>query len=167
MSGGAALFLEGSRANGICCRYGGEEFLVVLPGMARDAALARAQAFLQKVVDRQRHADSQPVVATLLVGAACIQRVARSSTELVDRADRALCQAKAEGRNRACAASSAAVDGAESVASPRISVPWRPRGCGLIRLSSGNRRLGGVGQQPMPHACTVAGIAAGRKFAAG
>ena len=119
----AALLLEGTRANDICCRYGGEEFLLVLPGMALDAALARAQDFRRKVADRPWRADGQPVAVTLSVGVACTQGAALTPAALIDRADRALYQAKAEGRNRVSAARPASAGGADAVALPANPAP--------------------------------------------
>lgn len=90
-------------------RYGGEEFCVVLP--ETDAEGARV------VADRIRHAvealefevEGRRVPVTVSVGVAAIVPVcAETSHLLVSEADRALYQAKADGRNRVAIAAATA-----------------------------------------------------------
>ena len=50
----SALLLQSMRPSDICCRYGGEEFLLVLPGMGLQTAVERAQALRQQVAERYR-----------------------------------------------------------------------------------------------------------------
>lgn len=84
-------------------RYGGEEFLVLLPG--QDAAAARLvgerlrQAVDATVVDWQGEA----LRLTVSIGLAAL-RVGDDADKLLARADKALYRAKREGRNRVCAA---------------------------------------------------------------
>ena len=84
-------------------RYGGEEFLVLLPG--QDAASARLvgerlrQAVESVVVDWQ----GEPLRLTVSIGLAAL-RDADDPEKLLARADKALYRAKREGRNRVCAA---------------------------------------------------------------
>ena len=81
-------------------RLGGEEFVVVLPGM--DAANGA------EVGERLRRAvaDSRPgeVEITLSVGVATAEAAAIDYEALFQRADRALYEAKARGRNRVAVA---------------------------------------------------------------
>ena len=84
-------------------RYGGEEFLVLLPG--QDAASARVvgerlrQAVEAAVVDWQGEA----LRFTVSIGLAAL-RDGDDPAKLLARADKALYRAKREGRNRVCAA---------------------------------------------------------------
>jgi diguanylate cyclase (GGDEF)-like protein/PAS domain S-box-containing protein len=83
-------------SNGIVCRYGGEEFCVVLP----DSALEEAEALGERV-RRQISAPgfaSVPVTASL--GVASIRDGADSLTGLIDQADQALYRSKENGRNQ-------------------------------------------------------------------
>ena len=77
------------RGTDLLCRYGGEEFAVLLPGA--DAAQAA------EVLERMRAASPQE--QTFSAGLACWDRQ-EISDELVARADRALYAAKAAGRDR-------------------------------------------------------------------
>ena len=103
----SALLLQSMRPSDICCRYGGEEFLLVLPGMGLQTAVERAQALRQQVAERRWLADGQPIGVTLSVGVACAHNARVAPAALIDLADRALYQAKAEGRNRVCMAGDA------------------------------------------------------------
>jgi diguanylate cyclase (GGDEF)-like protein len=81
-------------------RIGGEEFLIVSPGIGLPAALARAEA-LRLVV---RDADCSVLIPelqalTVSVGVA-VSRPEDSTNTILQRADAALYRAKAEGRNR-------------------------------------------------------------------
>lgn len=103
----SALLLQSMRPSDICCRYGGEEFLLVLPGMGLQTAVERAQALRQQVAERRWLAEGQPIGVTLSVGVACAHNARVAPAALIDMADRALYQAKAEGRNRVCMAGDA------------------------------------------------------------
>lgn len=80
-------------------RWGGEEFLVVLPETGKDAALSIAEKLRAKISDAD-FADVAQVTASF--GVSCYER-GDSVDRLVRRADTALYQAKEAGRNRALA----------------------------------------------------------------
>ncbi len=77
-------------------RYGGEEFLVVLPHTSLAGAVGAAE--------RIRRAVEAETPVTVSLGVAALGRSAESCAELVLRADRALYRAKNGGRNRVEAA---------------------------------------------------------------
>jgi diguanylate cyclase (GGDEF)-like protein len=80
-------------------RYGGEEFLLVLPGMANDGA-ARAMDRLRAIVaDLDWSAFSPGMKVTLSAGVATL-RPDENTDSFLARADSALYTAKAQGRNR-------------------------------------------------------------------
>jgi diguanylate cyclase (GGDEF)-like protein len=114
----AVLLLQTMRPSDICCRYGGEEFLLLLPGMGLQTAVDRAQALRLQVAERRWLADGQPVEVTLSVGVACAHDAHMVPATLIDLADRALYQAKAEGRNRVCVAGASPAPEADGMAPP-------------------------------------------------
>ncbi len=89
------------REGDVLIRYGGEEFLAVLPAAsAEDLRLVGDR--LRRVVEDTSVADgSQTIRATISLGAASYpSSVVEKEEELVHRADEALYEAKAAGRNR-------------------------------------------------------------------
>ena len=110
----AKVLLSGLRQADLTARYGGEEFLVVLPDTNAAGALAVAELIRQRVAASQLSlAEGQTLQLTVSIGAATLQGE-ESIASLIDRADRALYQAKHQGRNRVCslAAEETAASGA-------------------------------------------------------
>lgn len=87
---------------GIAGRFGGEEFIAVLPNMALEVAQARAESWRVEIettpIIVSDHKLSMTMTASF--GVACFPRHGRSIAELIERADRALYSAKRQGRNR-------------------------------------------------------------------
>lgn len=97
-----AAFLKGSvRAEDIVCRFGGEEFVVILPlGDAR-ITYARAERIRSKVHELTvLHQGKSVGVVTVSVGVAALPEHGMSSKSLLEAADAALYRAKREGRDR-------------------------------------------------------------------
>jgi two-component system cell cycle response regulator len=87
-------------------RYGGEEFLIVLPGCEAEAGCVQAERVRQAVAAGPFTAGAQSLTATCSIGVACRTHPSLSDTDsLVRDADMALYRAKDRGRNRveACA----------------------------------------------------------------
>ncbi len=100
-----ALCLDTStRAGEHVYRYGGEEFLLLLPDCSIDAPAAAASRVRQAVAETAIPHDARPTnpnVVTLSVGVCCWTPGSNlSAAEMLQHADEALYQAKAEGRNR-------------------------------------------------------------------
>ena len=84
-------------------RYGGEEFAAVLPDTDGTAACRKAGEIRAAVEDlRLSHPDMERGYVTVSIGVAAARIEANTaiSDELLCRADRALYEAKATGRNR-------------------------------------------------------------------
>ncbi|MEE3170016.1 MAG: GGDEF domain-containing protein [Pseudomonadota bacterium] len=82
-------------------RWGGEEYLVVLPETGPADALNSANRIREAFARKTVATEQGPIQATLSVGVASIRR-AESIDRLLQRCDEALYRAKSRGRNRAC-----------------------------------------------------------------
>lgn len=92
--------LDGTRA--VLGRFGGEEFLVLLPGTDKPAALCLAEDIRLRVQQQTVMYDARRISVTTSVGVASTVAATESARELFKQADRALYQAKTAGRNRVC-----------------------------------------------------------------
>ena len=81
-------------------RLGGEEFAVVLHGLARERALSVAERIRNAFADEAEIIEGQKVGATVSIGLAVHDGSTIAFTELLWKADRALYRAKEGGRNR-------------------------------------------------------------------
>ena len=80
-------------------RYGGEEFAVILPGVDGESAMEIAESLRWNVENISFCIEGQATTVTISVGVAEAQSN-DSRSHLVERADQALLEAKASGRNR-------------------------------------------------------------------
>jgi adenylate cyclase len=100
-----ALALSDSvRGHDLAARYGGEEFVVVLPDSNTETAKVVAERIRAKLQEMQiPHSGSQASqYVSISMGIASVyHNRAISATELIEMADQALYQAKAQGRDRA------------------------------------------------------------------
>ena len=91
-----------SRNPDAVCRFGGEEFAVLLPDTGIDQCLQIAER-IRSAVQTSGARDELPIPAiTASVGAACRPPEGLSEMTLLECADRALYQAKHAGRDRVC-----------------------------------------------------------------
>jgi diguanylate cyclase (GGDEF)-like protein len=95
------VLVEQSRAIDVPARTGGEEFAILLPDTTLAEGVAVAER-LRREIER-RLEDRRPRI-TLSLGAACTEQVGQTSSALCRSADRALYEAKTQGRNRTVAA---------------------------------------------------------------
>jgi diguanylate cyclase (GGDEF)-like protein/PAS domain S-box-containing protein len=93
------LMMTHARAGDICCRYGGEEFLLVLPRVTKDVALERAERLRGAMAAALIPYGELAIPVTASFGVAAFPDDGRTGDELIDAADRALYAAKAAGRN--------------------------------------------------------------------
>ncbi len=97
----AEMLRESIREEDIVCRYGGEEFLVILPETDATGAMILANRIRQETKTRIFFAENG---ITFSAGTATYPSCAREMTDLIQAADRALYQAKYAGKDRVCAA---------------------------------------------------------------
>jgi diguanylate cyclase (GGDEF)-like protein len=91
------------RPGDLCARYGGEEFIILLSNTDVDGGMLVAEEIRQAVASIQLdlNVSSDDEVITLSMGVACrAEGDAEDPEQLIKRADNALYQAKAYGRNR-------------------------------------------------------------------
>ena len=89
------------RKTDIVGRYGGEEFAIVLPGAQEDMAKIIAERLRSSVAESVVPSEKGDVKYTISIGISCAVGKDFKVEEVLDRADRALYTAKAQGRNRA------------------------------------------------------------------
>jgi diguanylate cyclase (GGDEF)-like protein len=95
-----ALLTSNARASDIICRYGGEEFLLILPGMTKEGARQRAEHVRQALEAAIVSHGHCRIAVTTSLGIAAYPGDGRTADELIAAADGALYAAKAQGRNR-------------------------------------------------------------------
>lgn len=92
----AAVLRTGVRATDSVVRWGGEEFLLVLPNCEQAAALLQAERLRERVADAEQGEMGR---VTVSMGVAELQR-GETLANLMERVDQALYQAKHAGRNQ-------------------------------------------------------------------
>lgn len=94
------LLRKGVRRSDISCRYGGEEFLIVMPGAPLKKGVERAERIRKAFrAGKFRHMGTK-LDATLSLGVAIYPDHGQTWEEVIHAADRAMYGAKAAGKNR-------------------------------------------------------------------
>ena len=89
------------RSSDIICRYGGDEFLIVLNDSTIDDALLKAQTLQKLVAEKTVICEvGSDVQATLSIGIAGFPTHGRTHSDVIRSADQALFLAKEKGKNR-------------------------------------------------------------------
>ncbi len=103
LAGIAGLMKQAVEGVGFVGRWGGEEFVVLVPNTDEQTALAIAELIRRSVQDYIfRTNEGQEVRATISTGVALFPRDAGDIVALVKQADRAAYLAKRMGKNRVC-----------------------------------------------------------------
>ena len=98
----ADVISENLRGGDLAYRYGGEEFLIILPQQSAESAVSTADRLRGAAEDlRIPHEKNPPGVVTISVGVAALSASElKSADDLLKEADEALYRAKESGRNR-------------------------------------------------------------------
>ena len=105
----AETIRETVRTVDVPARYGGEEFAIILPETSLEGAIQVAERIRNRVADREipGRNPEQSLRVTISLGVSSFPAHADTKQDLIRRADQALYAAKAAGRNRVMAATSA------------------------------------------------------------
>jgi diguanylate cyclase (GGDEF)-like protein len=97
----AECFAHTVRSEDIICRYGGEEFVIILPEISQELALERAEQIREHVSNLRIQFKGQVLrTISISIGVAMYPDPASDVHDLLRLADGALYQAKRAGRNR-------------------------------------------------------------------
>lgn len=96
----ANILKRSARASDLVCRYGGEEFLLVLPGADAKAAAIRAEEIRRKCAKLIMLHDGDKVQVTTSFGVASFPLHGKDPDEIIEKADKALYLSKNNGRDR-------------------------------------------------------------------
>lgn len=111
----ASFVHDNLRRADISCRFGGEEFVLILPEAGLDDALAKAESLREGVERLDLRHDREPIgPITISLGVAAYPDHGGQMDALVKAADEALYRAKRDGRNRTQAALAAAMSPSET-----------------------------------------------------
>jgi diguanylate cyclase (GGDEF)-like protein/PAS domain S-box-containing protein len=98
------LLLEHIRGEDIVCRYGGDEFIIVMPDTSRETTCKRAELICENTPKIHLQLEDQTLeVITLSLGIAIFPEDGHNSADILKVADKALYKAKHNGRNRVVA----------------------------------------------------------------
>ena len=104
------------RGGDIPCRYGGEEFTVILPEASLEIGRQRAEMLREAMQElRLTHDGKSLGVITLSLGVAAFPEHGRKRDVLLRAADKALYEAKHGGRNRVVVSSTKALTVVENL----------------------------------------------------
>ncbi|WP_175529161.1 sensor domain-containing diguanylate cyclase [Granulicella pectinivorans] len=96
----AAVFQASIRAEDIACRYGGEEFSIILPDVTPLGALERAETIRAAIANLNWGPDTSSGDITISIGVAMYPADGTDGEYLLRVADQALYRAKHAGRNQ-------------------------------------------------------------------
>lgn len=88
------------RKEDLLARFGGEEFVVVLPETGPEEAMAAAERLRELIASEPFRADGKELQVTISIGVGVLGAPARTLDELLAAADEKLYRAKHQGRNR-------------------------------------------------------------------
>jgi len=96
----AIFLIDEVRQGDIVCRFGGEEFLIILPRITQEAARVRAEEICQDFSMLPILYKNVTLHATISVGVAMFPRHGNDADEIICAADAAMYAAKEAGRNQ-------------------------------------------------------------------
>ncbi len=100
----ARILTDSSRENDYVCRYGGEEFSVILTQTNKEQGMAIAERLRQRIASHPFRIPcaEQPLKVTVSIGLAVSPDDAQTKEDLIAKADKAMYIAKFSGKNQTC-----------------------------------------------------------------
>ncbi len=100
----AYLLKDSSRENDYVCRYGGEEFSIILTQTHKEQGMTIAERLRQRIAGHpfRLSCAEQPLKITVSIGLAVFPDDAQTKEELITKADKAMYIAKFSGKNQTC-----------------------------------------------------------------
>lgn len=86
--------------NGYCCRFGGEEFLVVLPGYESDEALKVFEELHENIKALRVNYNNTIISVDVCIGMTTYPTICDNTNNMISRADKAMYYGKNHGRGR-------------------------------------------------------------------
>jgi diguanylate cyclase (GGDEF)-like protein len=96
----ANFLTENSRQGDIVCRYGGEEFVILMPDASLQTAYERAQGWQKIYSNKATEYEGRSLKVTFSAGIANYPLHGPTGESILHAADHALYQSKSNGRNR-------------------------------------------------------------------
>jgi two-component system cell cycle response regulator len=96
----AVLLISEARKTDIVCRYGGEEFVIIMPGARLEMAHERVEAWRVKFQNSRIPYQDMFLKCTFSAGLASFPGFGKTAKSLFSVADQALYSAKQDGRNQ-------------------------------------------------------------------
>jgi len=96
----AKFFVDHTRRGDVICRYGGEEFAILMPGTSLEVAHERADLWRQDFSETAIEYEGMKFSATFSAGIATYPQHGLTDESLLQAADRALYRSKNAGKNR-------------------------------------------------------------------
>lgn len=97
----ALILQKYSRKSDIACRFGGEEFILILPETTLQIAFQRAEELRQAVTDLHVQCEGKTIQnLTISIGVSSYPQHGESLREITSAVDQALYKAKSSGRNK-------------------------------------------------------------------
>jgi diguanylate cyclase (GGDEF)-like protein len=115
------MLLRSVRTEDIACRFGGEEFAVILPECNLAQALVRAEDIRKHILELRIRSDAEATELSFSIGVSALDETTDRFDLLLEFADEALYRAKREGRNRVVAARPAAALPESSLAQAAVA----------------------------------------------
>lgn len=95
----SAILLESTRASDIVCRYGGDEFVIMLPGTTAEVARKRIDECRLRFAQTPFEFNGQRLHSSISAGITSFPSNGDTDATLLEAADQALYQAKQRGKN--------------------------------------------------------------------